>query len=168
MTTVRGTRTQRKALLIAHIVSSVAWLGVSLGMLTLGLAGRFTGGRRTVEGAYWAAHVFVDVLVIPLAVVSLVTGLWLGLVTHWGLVRQKWVLTKLVLTLITFMLSLLLLRPGVMEAYHNSGSGGDPAKLRDAGGGLVAAGIVSSSTYLFMTIVSVFKPWGATRWGRRR
>jgi multisubunit Na+/H+ antiporter MnhG subunit len=152
-------------LLIVHIVSSVGWLGVSLTMLTLGLAGEFGDSDRTVEGAYWAAHLFVNVLVIPLSLISLASGVLVGLVTHWGLVRHKWVLTKLVLTTVTTCLGIFLLRPGVAEAYHYS-SHGDSVALRDAGRGLIGAGTVSTTTYLVITVISVIKPWGATRWAR--
>lgn len=161
------TRTQRRALLIVHVASSVGWLGVSFTMLTLGLAGRFGGTDRSTEGAYWAAHVFVDVLVIPLSLVSLVSGIVLGLRTRWGLVRHKWVVTKLTLTLITVGLGLFSLRPGVMAAYRESGPGGDPGALADAGTGLLYAGSVSTTTYLFVTAISILKPWGRTRWAAR-
>lgn len=158
------TRTQRRVLLIVHVASSVGWLGVSFTMLTLGLVGRFGDTRRGTEGAYWAAHVFVDVLVIPLSLISLLSGVLLGLVTRWGLVQHKWVLTKLTLTVITVSLGLLSLRPGVMDAYRESGPDGDPAALADAGTGLLFAGSVSTTTYLFVTAVSILKPWGRTRW----
>ena len=39
-------------------------------MLTLGLSGRLGDGARSTEGAYWAAHVFVNMLVIPLSLLS--------------------------------------------------------------------------------------------------
>lgn len=162
----RLTRPQRKALLTVHLVSSVGWLGVSLTMLTLGLAGRFAGSKRSTEGAYWTAHLFVDVLVIPLSLISMASGVLMGLVTHWGLVRHKWVLTKLVLTTITTCLGIFLLRPGVMDAYRNSGPGGDPVTLQQAGTDLLYAGSVSTSTYLLLAVIAVFKPWGHTRWGR--
>jgi hypothetical protein len=164
----RLTRPQRKALLTVHLVSSVGWLGVSLTMLALGLAGRFAGSKRSTEGAYWAAHLFVDVLVIPLSLISLLSGVLMGLVTHWGLVRHKWVLTKLVLTTITTCLGIFLLRPGVLDAYRNSGPGGDPVTLQHAGADLVYAGSVSTGTYLLITVIAVFKPWGHTRWGQAR
>lgn len=165
---IHGTRTQRRALLTVHIAASVGWLGVSLAMLTLGLFGRLSADPRSVASAYWAAHVFVDVLVIPLSLLSLVSGTWLALVTTWGLFRRTWVLTKFVLTVITTTLGLVLLRPAVMAAYRDSSPGGDPAKLHDAARSLLVAGCVSTATYLFVTAVSVFKPWGRTRWARAR
>lgn len=164
---VRGTRRQRRTLLTVHVVSSVGWLGVSLAMLTLALFGRFSHGRRGIEGAYWTAHVFVDVLVIPFALLSLTTGVWLSLVTHWGLTRHTWVFVKLVLTVVTTGLSAFALRPTVMTAFRESGPRGNLAALHDAGTGLIAAGVVSSSTYLFMTVISTFKPWKLTPWTRQ-
>lgn len=162
----RLTRTQRRVLLTVHVAASVSWLGVSIALLVLALAGRFGDGERTVQGAYWADRVFVDVLVIPLSAISLLSGIALGLVTHWGVLRHKWVVTKLVLTTITTGLGIFSLRPGVLDAYHASGRGGDVAALHDAGNGLLYAGCVSTTTYLFVTAISMFKPWGLTRRGR--
>lgn len=166
MSTTRGTRGRRRALLIVHIASSEGWFGVSLTMLTLGIAGKFGDAGRSTEGAYWAAHIFVDVLVITLSLLSLGSGVALGLVTHWGLWRHKWVTVKLTRTLITTALGLFSLRPGVMDAYRASGPNEDHGALDQAGAGLLYAGGVSTTTYLCFTVISVLKPWGPTRRAR--
>jgi hypothetical protein len=89
----------------------------------------------------------------------------LGAGTKWGLVRHTWVLVKLVLTVVTAALTVVALRDSLNEA-----AAGMPAatpSAGDAADGLLAAPVVSLTCYTFMTVLSIYKPWGRTPWGRR-
>ncbi|MDT0307072.1 DUF2269 domain-containing protein [Streptomyces sp. DSM 44917] len=155
-------RPARRGLLVLHVVVSVGWLGLTLCLLVLAVAGATTGSAATAEAAYLSMRVFGDWLVTPLALLTLISGLVLSLGTPWGLVRYRWVLTKFVLTLITAAASVFALRAGIDEAAGQVAAGEpvpDPA-------GLVVPPSVALATYLFMTAISVLKPWGLTRWGR--
>ncbi|MDT0342192.1 DUF2269 domain-containing protein [Streptomyces litchfieldiae] len=156
-------RPVRRGFLVAHVVVSVGWLGLTLCLLVLAITGAATGSAATAEAAYRAMRIFGDWLVAPLALSALATGLVLSLGTHWGLVRHRWVLVKFVLTLITATASIFALRAGINEAAAEVTAG---RPVPDAGG-LVVPPTVALVTYLFMTAVSVLKPWGPTRWGRR-
>jgi hypothetical protein len=106
---------------------------------------------------------FADWLLLPLAFLTLVSGLVLSLGTPWGLARHRWVYIKFWLTLATTTATVFALRPGVGSAITAVSAGGP---LPDAGDVLFGP-IVSLSAYLFMTVISVLKPWGLTRRGRR-
>lgn len=71
--------------------------------------------------------------------------------------------TKFWLTLATLTATVLALRPGVNGAVTAVAAGGP---LPDAGDVLFGP-VVSFSAYVFMTVISVLKPWGLTRRGRR-
>ncbi len=71
--------------------------------------------------------------------------------------------TKFWLTLATTTATAFVLRPGVNEAVA-AVSAGHP--LPD-GGDVLFGPVVSLSAYVFMTVISVLKPWGLTRRGRR-
>lgn len=155
-------RPLRRGLLVTHVVSSAAWLGLSLGLLALAISG-FTADSPAVDAvAYRAMDVFGDWLVAPLAVLTFGTGLALSLGTHWGLARYRWVWTKFWLTLAAGLASLLALRPALDDAAARvtAGEGVD-------GGSLLFPPSVSLTLYVFMTALSVLKPWGPTRRGRR-
>ena len=160
-------RTGRRWWLIVHIISSVSWLGISIAMLTLAITAKL--GDADIKGyAYWTMHLLVSRLVIPAALISLLSGVVVGLTTPWGLVKHTWVLVKLVLTLVTTVLTTFLLRPAINQAYEHSVprvalSADD---LERVGISLISAGIVSTSIYTFAAILSVLKPWGRTPWGR--
>ncbi|MGM1057752.1 hypothetical protein [Saccharothrix sp. Mg75] len=142
----------RKAWLLLHVVSSVGWLGVTVGLLALALA------AFDAPQLYRAMALLGDVVVLPLALTALATGLLLSFGTRWGLVRHRWVLVKFVLTAVAVTATTF----GLRGTLHDAADG-DPGT---AGAGALSAACVSLVLYLVATALSVFKPWGRTRWGR--
>ncbi|MFD5347933.1 DUF2269 domain-containing protein, partial [Streptomyces anulatus] len=109
-------RPVRRGILVAHIAVSVSWLGLTVGLLTLGITAFVSGDPATAEAAIRSMKTFGDWLVVPVALLSLVSGLVLSLGTPWGLARYRWVWTKFWLTLVTTGLSIFSLRPGINAA----------------------------------------------------
>jgi hypothetical protein len=162
-----STRRLRKALLIAHVVASVGWLGVSFAMFTLAVTARATARATARHSAYWAMHLLAEVLVIPVSLVALVTGIGTGLATSWGVLRYRWVVTKLVVTTVAVGLSVFALPTRTAVALRASSAPVDTATVHRAGTDLIVAASVSTTLYLSLTVVAVLKPWGRTVWGRR-
>ncbi len=156
-------RPARRAILVVHVTAAAGWLGLTLGLLALGLTAITTGSGPMIEAACRSMKVFTDWLVLPVAVLTLLSGLVLSLGTPWGLARHRWVYAKFWLTLATITASVLALRPGVNSAVDTVASGAPLAEPRD----LVMGPIVSLTAYVFMTVISVLKPWGLTKRGRR-
>lgn len=156
-------RPARRAVLVVHVTTSASWLGLTLGLLTLGTTAATTGSAVTVEASVRAMQLFADWLLLPVALLTLLSGLVLSLGTAWGLARHRWVYTKFWLTLATTTATAFALRPGVNSAVTAVAAGGP---LPDAGDVLFGP-VVSLSAYVFMTVISVLKPWGPTRRGRR-
>ncbi|MFE2353707.1 DUF2269 domain-containing protein [Streptomyces parvulus] len=156
-------RPARRALLVVHVVASAGWLGLTLGLLALGLTAVTTASPAALEAGVRGMKLFADWLLPPLALLTLLSGLVLALGTHWGLARHRWVFTKFWLTLATTAATVLALRPGVDGAVTAVAAG---ESLPDAGDVLFGP-VVSLTAYVFMTVISVLKPWGPTRRGRR-
>ncbi len=170
-TTVAGltlSRAGRRTLLAVHVITSVGWLGVSAVLLTVSLTAVLTDSTDAAAAAYWTEHLLGPLLVVPLSLLSFVTGVLLGVGTKWGLVRHVWVLVKLVLTTVAVLLTLFVLLHQIDLAYAHSRPGVDRTVLGRTPGNLRDAGLVSTALYTFVTVVSVLKPWGLTRWGRAR
>ena len=155
-------RTLRRTLLVTHVTASAAWLGLSLCLLTLALTGLTTDSAALDAVSYRAMDVFGDRLLAPLVLLTFLTGLALSLGTPWGLARHRWVWTKFWLTLAAGTASLLALRPELDRAAADV-TAGEPTD----GLSLVFPPSVSLALYVFMTALSVLKPWGPTRRGRR-
>ncbi|GGP60442.1 DUF2269 domain-containing protein [Streptomyces calvus] len=160
---VKLSRPARRAHLVIHVTASAGWLGLTVGLLALGVTATTTGSPAAVEASVRAMKLFADWLLLPLALLTLGSGLVLSLGTPWGLARHRWVVTKFWLTLATTAATAFALRPGV-DAAVAAAAAGHP--LPD-GGDVLAGPVVSLSAYLFMTAVSILKPWGLTRRGRR-
>lgn len=152
-------------LLLLHIVVSVGWLGLNVGNLTLAVTGLTTDDPGTQHAALGAMYLVGGPLLIPVSLLTLVSGVLLGMYTKWGLVRYRWVLVKLVLTVIAVVLIPLSLLPGLAELSRLIA--GTPAgRLADTGPlalDMLAAGVVSTSMYVTSAVLSVLKPWGRTR-----
>jgi hypothetical protein len=157
----------RKLALTAHVVCSVGWLGAVICFLALAIAGLTSHDAQLVRSAYLAMNVSASFVIVPLAFASLLTGIIQSLGTPWGLVRHYWVLTKLVLTVVATIVLLLkmpLIRRSAGIAAETVVAGADVQHARielvaHAGGGLLVL--------LVAATLSVFKPWGKTRYGRR-
>ncbi|MFG3254028.1 DUF2269 domain-containing protein [Streptomyces sp. NPDC048172] len=167
----RLSRPARRATLVVHVGASASWLGTTLCLLALAVTGAAAGGTgpgkdtaaatTTAAGSYRAMKVFGDWLLAPLSLLTLATGLILSLGTHWGLARHRWVWTKFWLTLVTTAASIFAFRATIDSAVSAAGAGQAVAPVD-----LLVPPCVALSAYLFMTALSVLKPWGPTRRGR--
>jgi hypothetical protein len=163
-------RRWRNLLLAVHIAVAVGALGTDTILLTLGVTGLASGDGELIRAAYLAMDLVVAVVLVPLAVAALGTGILLGLGTRWGLVRHWWVLTKLVLTIVLATAAVLVLRPTLDQAAA-SALALPPAELAGAGVGQVAVRAATApavGVLLLTTAVAlaVSKPWGRTRFRR--
>jgi hypothetical protein len=148
----------RKLLLTTHVATSVGLLGTDATVLLLAAE----GARGSEPGAvYPAAQLIGALLLVPLALASLTTGITLGLLTPWGLLRHWWVTAKLALTTAGTVLAVAVLTPTLSGLAAASRSDdaialGDRLELvRDSG---------AASLVLLVTVVlSVYKPFGRIR-----
>jgi hypothetical protein len=85
----------RKLLLKVHVVVTVSVLGTDLVLLLLGLASLGGADSRTI---YPAAYLVAARLVAPLVLISLGTGILVGILTPWGLFSDWWMTIKLAIT----------------------------------------------------------------------
>jgi hypothetical protein len=139
-----------------HVVTSIGWMTLALTLLALlALA---TMNPDDAVSATAMAHFLDEVLLAPLANASASTGLVLSLGTAWGLVHQRWVLTKFAITLGQLYTGIFLLSDALDETATTAQPG--PALI---GGTLAMAGALGFQAWL-----SVAKPWSRTRWARHR
>jgi hypothetical protein len=108
-------------------------------------------------------------VIVPMGLAALATGLIQALGTEWGLFRHYWVLVKFLLTIGATFLLLLHQFTAVADAARRA-SETAPGTLPDVGRlgtQLVGDAGLAVLVLLVITTLSVFKPWGRTRYGRR-
>jgi hypothetical protein len=156
-------RRNRRTLLVVHVAVSVGWLGLTAALLTLGIVGAASADPATTAAVYRAMRLLTDSLVVPVSLISLVSGVVLALGSQWGLARYRWVYTKLWLTLLTTAASVFALRAAADRAATAVSAG---TAVGSTARDLVIGPSVALALYVFMTAISVVKPWGLTRRGR--
>jgi hypothetical protein len=160
----------RKLNLTAHVTTSVGWLGAVAGFLVLSIAGLTSRNAEIVRGAYLAMNLIGQFIIVPLSLAALATGLVQALGTEWGLLRHYWILVKFLLTIGATILLLLHQFTAVAEAARRV-SWAAPGTLPEVdrlGLQLVSDAGLALLVLLVITTLSVFKPWGRTRYGRRK
>lgn len=160
----------RKTVLVLHVMTAVGWLGVTFADLALGVTALTTDRPEVQHAMFQALGVIATFILIPIAWSAFLTGLLLALGTKWGLIRYKWVLTKFLLTTLVVTLTTFSLTPGLKARREEvEATPADQLLLLevDDRSGMISAGIVSTSIYVICVLLSILKPWGRTRWGRR-
>ncbi len=160
---IRLSRRWHKATLAAHIVSAGAWIGIDVIVAVLVITGRFSGDPALRSLAYRALAAFVVWPMLAAGLLSLATGLILGLATTWGLLRYWWVAVKLALNLVLCTLILAVLQPRMDEV---AGYGRDLLTASPdptAVSSLFFPPAVSLTTLIWATVLAVATPWGRIR-----
>ncbi|MGQ0777829.1 MAG: hypothetical protein ACT4NY_26040 [Pseudonocardiales bacterium] len=150
---VRLARRTRLAVTVVHVVSSVAilgqvWVNAVLAMIAI----RTPGSARA---AYSFMQDFVFASAAPLSVLSLVSGVVLGLGTKWGVLRFRWVTAKLVLLVVTVLTGITIQGPLLEQLIAAPSPTTQAANLAATAMQFV---LLSVATWL-----SVFKPGGRIR-----
>jgi hypothetical protein len=153
----------RKGVLVVHIVSGGAWIGIDVAMGVVIFTALLAEDGNTRALCYRALELFAVWPLLTAGLLSLASGIVLGLGTKWGLIRYWWVAIKLVLNVVLVALVPVLLRPQVIEMAEQGRRfmAGEAASL--AVGDLIFPPIVSPSVLLVAFVLAVFKPWGLIR-----
>ncbi len=159
----------RKFALTAHVTSSVGWLGAVAAFLALSIVGLTSQDAQTVRAAYLAMDLTAWLVILPLSLASLLTGLVQSLGTAWGLFRHYWVLFKLLINVFATVVLLMYMQTldyfaGV--AADSTLPAGDLRVLRDPSSVLHAS--LALMLLLVATTLAVYKPRGMTPYGQRK
>ncbi len=157
----------RKFALTVHVTSSIGWFGAVAAFLALSIAGMISQNPQLVRAAYLVMGVATWFVIVPLALISLLSGVVSSLGTRWGLFRYHWVLVKLVITVLATIVLLIHTQPidlltglaakTAVSAY--------PYALQLQ---MVVASSAALVALLVLTALSVYKPRGMTRYGQRK
>ena len=157
----------RKAVLTTHISSSVGWFGAVVGFLALALTAANSKEILMVRAAYLSMAAISRFVIVPLAFAALLSGFVQALATPWGLFRHSWIVVKLAFTI--FATAVLLLKmPLIVHAARLAMVSAAMSALDQADRELIVHSAGGAFLLFVITIVSVFKPWGLTQYGRRK
>ena len=145
-----------------HIMFFGAWIGATLSAIIIPfIAGSASDGSAL--HAYYAAVKLLDSIVIPSAVLTLITGLLLCWLTAWGFFKHGWVIYSGAAAIVVILLGVIWLGPGIDSLVHISKTEGLSAlqnpEYVSAWNTLVILSIVQVVVQISAAFVSVLKPW---------
>lgn len=158
----------RKFFFTTHIIFSVGWFGALASFLVLNIAGVKSIDPQVIRGSYVGMYLIGWFIILPACLGSLLTGLIQTFATHWGLFKHWWIIVKFILTVGSTALLLLHMQQisaGALMAFEAETLGGG---LQELGMSLLNKAVAAFVVLLFITIISVYKPWGQTPYGLRK
>ena len=158
----------RKLMLTAHVAVSVGWLGLIMGMLAMAVTAAISSDPRTQFSVYSMMSLLDEIFLGMTSLFALLTGMVGAVGTKWHLMRRHWVSVKFVVTVVLMMFGFGVIHQLIAEAYALVLAGAPPAQVREVGVPLAVCAGVAVLTLIFMTVLSTYKPWGLTRYGRRQ
>jgi hypothetical protein len=159
----------RKLALTAHVVSSVGWVGAVAVFLAHAILGVTSQDAQMVRAVYLVMEPAAWLVLVPLALASLVTGIVQSLGTTWGLFRHYWVVFKLLINVFATIVLLMYTQTlGYLAgvAAQTTLSSDDLGLLRTPS--VVIHSGLALLVLLVATVLAVYKPRGLTPYGRRK
>ncbi|MFF8395496.1 hypothetical protein [Streptomyces sp. NPDC016172] len=156
----------RKLALIAHVTSSVGWLGAVVVFLALAVIGTTSQDPATVRGVYLVMEPAAWYTLVPLACAALLTGIVQSLGTPWGLFRHYWVLFKLLLNVVATVVLLIYMGTFRFMAHTAANPEAELSSVRDFSP--VLHSVLALVVLLLAMVLAVYKPRGVTPFGQRK
>lgn len=157
----------RKLALAAHLTPAVGWVGAVAAYMALDVVATTSSEVQTLRTAYLAMDLIARTVIVPLAFVSLLTGIVVSLGSTWGLFRHYWVVISLLLTIVATAVLLVETRTIAALADVAADPGASGEDLRSLGNTLVHS-VGGTVVLLVILTLNVFKPRGLTRYGWRK
>lgn len=149
-----------------HLIGFALFLGGTLGVTFLAVAGEYLSGGLHREFALSAAVKMQHLLLMPGAAMTLLSGVLLSATGPWGFVKHRWMIGKLVLTAILAVHSQHSFRPlthRLMTLAQEAVAGRMPSDYGDLFGFFLRVGIIQVVVLLLIAGLGVFKPGGRAR-----
>lgn len=158
----------RKVMLTVHIAVSVGWLGLVDAMLAMALTGTVTDDVALRDACFTTMSLMDAIFLGLTSLFAWITGIVGAAGTKWHLMRRHWVAIKFVATTTLMMFGFGAIHPGIAKVNALIRQGAPAGQVHRAGVQLVSFILFAALTLITMVILSTYKPWGLTRYGRRR
>ena len=163
---------QKQWLITLHVAFAAMWFGTALSMIAICLQQRFaialmnwnTPNGDELYAINSVMKLLDDVVIIPSAFFSLLSGGLICWLTIWGFFKHYWVIAKWIGTVTLIVTGSIWLGPWTnamtaISAEDRLQALQNPLYVFDQKGVLIGA-IVQTSSLLFIIAISFVKPWG--------
>jgi uncharacterized membrane protein len=156
------TRNGQKWLKFFHILFAGTWVGAGL---CLNLMIIFLEGKddRMLYGILVSMKFIDDFVIIPCAMMTLLTGVLYSMLTNWGWFKFKWITVKWIITLYGILFGTFFLGPWLNSLPLMADTSGLKAltfpKFIYSTNMLYIFGVFQVFTLIFAILISTLKPW---------
>jgi hypothetical protein len=155
---------QKQWLISLHVIFAGMWFGTAFCMIVISLMNRNTPNGDELYAINSVMKLLDDVVIIPSAILSLLSGGFLCWLTIWGFFKHYWVIAKWIGTVTLIVAGTIWLGPWTnamtaisadsrLQALQN------PLYVFDQKAVLIGA-IIQTFCFLIMIAISFVKPWG--------
>ncbi|MBN2528419.1 MAG: hypothetical protein JXR76_18670 [Deltaproteobacteria bacterium] len=145
-----------------HVWVSCGWAAAGFILLLMNLGLRAKDGME-LYGYNIAMKFIDDFIIIPCAMITLVTGIFYALLTKWGWFRHTWIIVKWIITVGSILFGTFFLGPWLNSLAPISLQAGMDAltipEYVEAKQLNLYFGIVQVFLLTFAIFISIFKPW---------
>jgi hypothetical protein len=154
---------QKRWWVIAHVIFVILYFTGVLGILFFSIFSLNTTDRGMIYATHYFMHDFDLFLIVPGALGSLTTGIWLAIGT-WGLTTYYWVIAKWIGNLTTILFGSTFIGTWIQESLAVLSEKGidplqNPEYLQSQNMIIIGITIVFSILF-FLTMITYLKPWG--------
>ncbi|MEM7726574.1 MAG: hypothetical protein AAF208_09405 [Cyanobacteria bacterium P01_A01_bin.45] len=155
---------QKQWLISTHVVFAGTWFGTALCMIAISLMKSDIASGDELYALNAVMKMLDDFVIIPSAILSLLSGTLLCWLTIWGFFKHYWVVAKWVATVTLIVTGTIWLGPWTnamtsISAEQRLLALENPLYVFDGQAVLIGA-IAQTSSLLVVIIISFLKPWG--------
>jgi uncharacterized membrane protein len=155
---------QRNWLLSLHIASGGLWFGTALCSVVLAVSFRSLADGDGIYGINTARSLLGEFVIVPAAILSVITGSLLCALTKWGFFKHPWVMVKQIITLVLIVIGSVWLGPWTKEmtiisdtVRSQSLQNSHYLSLNNT---VMIGGALQTLALLILVVISTVKPWG--------
>lgn len=157
------TSNQQKWLKSFHVLSAAVWITCGIVMLSFSVVSpRLKTGDQLFMLNYLTDFIDMRILV-PAALLTLLTGLLYSIYTRWGFFRHRWILFKWIVTVAVIITGTVFTGPWIAEMTELAGRDGmsvlQNSRYLVINRCQLALGLCMNVSLIAALFVSVFKPW---------
>lgn len=155
---------QKNWLLSLHIASGGLWFGTALCSIALALSFNNLSNGDTLHGIDLARNLMGEFIIVPTAVLSVITGVLLCGLTHWRFFKHSWIIVKQFSTLTLIVIGSVWLGPWTKEMSDISATLQSQARQNlhyvSLNSISITVGVLQTIALLAIIFISTIKPWG--------
>jgi len=150
-----------KTLKTCHLIFVMMWVVGVMSMAAISLLKANSGDELYM--AFYITRIIDDFLVIPGAILTVITAIIYGAFTNWGFFKHKWITVKWIVSIIVIIVGTFYFSPILDTNLDIANQTRDMALnnsvVKDGMHISTIGAFIQASVLVFLVVISVFKPW---------